>query len=1125
MLVHDNQQEEQKILYAEYFWDNDPGYGKGTPIAITPGQEVTLDNLSVSTEGLAAGEHLLSIRTYGTLGWGPTITGRVLVHDNQQEEQKVLYAEYFWGDDPGYGKGTPITITPGQEVNIEDLQVPTGEAHGSSILSIRAYGTMGWGPTIVADVLVDASGNYTLNAAASTSYNDRNYQSLGDLFTDLSDRGVGDDVTLTVVGTNTEYSLDATTDEVVEQLATIASGLDNATTSRDERIITFTAAEGSGNSLSITTTDEALPTVVDLFAHVATENVALTINGIAYDFTATSVRHEELCTGTATQPVALSGISSAVNVAWAAQPHSGTTITGYDTNGTGNLPAMTLTNSGLQCDSLTFAVTLTDGNGKTLTTYDYTYLVHASVATQTFTTLTPANGSSLDPGTTQLAWSAIGDAVGYRLNILSQPVGDDTTEPTETIIETDKRTYDFAVESGMKYTWTVTALGACDEMTSAAMTFTGRQLPDLAVTTITLPDAAEAGNALTVSATITNQGLGATTESAWTDRLYYTVNSTNFDDAELLAEVRHSGNVAAGESYTAVFEAVTPMADSGQLRVFVVTDFSAEVMESNDDNNRLMSTTTAELKPFYMNSDDLAALRQLYADFGGANWNGETWDTSSTIIRSGNWSGVTFDSEGRVTAINLQGRGLSGVLSAATAPRLPLVATLNLSRNALTGDAATFADIERMPALTTLNLSYNQLDELSSVLPTSITTLDLTYQHRTYGNNKVFPGIDDMTPMVLNVASDLSVTLPTIATYNHARQTFTAHSQLRVYDRNYQQVGTLSWSAGLGDYTFSPNGWKVTASQDMEAIVEPVTSSGNDYTNARGSAYRARLHFTAGDANLSGWTDVNDVQRTLNYVLDTNNNSTFGLWAANTFDDDTYDPADETINIQDIVSTVNIVLDNEGGAQQAPRRVNADGESAAVADADALFFAEGRKVMLEATEEVAAFSMELSGVGASQVRLLLNARDWQMQTRNTEGGVRLVVFSPTGSTLPTGTTTLLRLSADGQPVSVQATDVTAAALHAAIGSSPTHIAGIDTDSGIRVTSDGESHIVVHAAFECGPTDISVYSPSGMLLARQHFDMLPAGATTLRPTAAADVVIVTVSNKETGTTKHPITTRP
>ena len=1125
VLVHDSQQEEQKVLYAEYFWGEDPGYGKGTPIAITPGQEVTLDNIPVSTEGLAAGEHLLSMRTYGTLGWGPTINGRVLVHDSQQEEQKVLYAEYFWGEDPGYGKGTPIAITPGQEVTLEDLQLPTQEAHGSSILSIRTYGTSGWGPTIVADVLVDASGNYTLNAGAETSLSNRNYQSLDDLMTDFSDRGVGDDVTLTVVTTDTEYTLDATTDSVLAQIAKVSESLERGNNGHDERTITFTAAEGSGNSLAITTTNDGLPTVIDLFSRVATNNVTLTINGTAYNFTASSVRHEELCPGTATTVVALSSIGGGVKAKWTAKPHSGTTITGYDTSGSGNITAMTLNNSGTKSDSLTVTVTLTNSKGRTLTTYDYIYLVHARMATQSFTSLTPADNSSLDPGKTTLTWNAIGDATGYRLTIRQQPLGDETAEGTEQIVETDALSHEMTVETGIKYTWTVTAIGSCDEMTSRQMTLTGRLLPDLAVSSITLPEAAQAGNSLVVRATITNQGQGATTEGKWTDRLYYTVNSTNFNDAVLLTETRHNGNIAAGGSYEAVFEATTPMEDSGQLRVFVITDTNSEVMESNDNNNQSMSNTTAELKPFYMNAEDLAALRQLYNDFGGAQWNGEPWDVASTIIKSGNWSGVTFDSDGRVTDINLQGRGLSGSLSTATAPTLPLLKTLNLSRNAITGDAATFVNTGKQPLLTTLNLSYNRLDELSAVLPASITTLDLTSQHRTYGNNKDFPGIDDMTPLPLGISADMTVQLPSIATYNHSRQAFNAHPQLGVYDRNYQQTGTLNWSAALSAYTFSSNGWKVTAAQDMETVLVPITSSGTNYTNARNSAFRAKITFTEGDANLNGWTDVNDVQRTLNYVLDTNNSSTFGLWAANTYDDDGYNAADETINIQDIVCTVNIVLENEAStASHIARRAAAlNGEDATTA-IGASFFADGGKVMMDAVDEVAAFSLTLNGVSASQVKLLLNASQWQMQTRNTADGVRLVVFSPTGSVLPTGTTTLLRMSGNGQPTHVQATNAEAEEVAAAIGR-PTHIADTANDNGIRVTAAYSRHVVVTAAHSYGPTTIRVYSPSGMLLGQQHLDELPAGDTTVGFNAATDIIIVSVSNEEAGTRNHQITTRP
>lgn len=191
--------------------------------------------------------------------------------------------------------------------------------------------------------------------------------------------------------------------------------------------------------------------------------------------------------------------------------------------------------------------------------------------------------------------------------------------------------------------------------------------------------------------------------------------------------------------------------------------------------------------------------------------------------------------------------------------------------------------------------------------------------------------------------------------------------------------------------------------------------------------YPAYLHFILGDANLSGWVDVNDVQLTLNYIM--NDYKNIGLWAANTF---TEDETSTVINIQDIVCTVNIVLDNESVAssrRRAMNRVDAAQEEPAVAT----FYTDSRKLMVETTEEIGAFDLELAGVDASQVKLMLNSRQWQMQTRNTQNGVRMVVFSPMGETLPAGTTQLLRLGSNAVPVAVQATSPDAEELSATVG--------------------------------------------------------------------------------------------
>ena len=85
-----------------------------------------------------------------------------------------------------------------------------------------------------------------------------------------------------------------------------------------------------------------------------------------------------------------------------------------------------------------------------------------------------------------------------------------------------------------------------------------------------------------------------------------------------------------------------------------------------------------------------------------------------------------------------------------------------------------------------------------------------------------------------------------------------------------------------------------------------------------------------------------------------------------------------------------------------------------------VFSVDGNVVTLTSEEEVAAIDVELEGVTAQQVKLLLNARRFSMQTRNTSNGVRLLIFSPTGDTIPVGTTEILRMSGEGVLNAVQA---------------------------------------------------------------------------------------------------------
>ncbi|MDE6631812.1 MAG: hypothetical protein K2K23_02310, partial [Muribaculaceae bacterium] len=106
---------------AEYFWDNDPGCGKGTPLSADVLSTGTLIELDLPTDGLKPGAHTLGIRSKSGQTWSTTCTNTVYVAG--EKGPGCTYAEYFWGEDPGYGKGTPIDIKPGDEVSVDELTI------------------------------------------------------------------------------------------------------------------------------------------------------------------------------------------------------------------------------------------------------------------------------------------------------------------------------------------------------------------------------------------------------------------------------------------------------------------------------------------------------------------------------------------------------------------------------------------------------------------------------------------------------------------------------------------------------------------------------------------------------------------------------------------------------------------------------------------------------------------------------------------------------------------------------------------------------------------------------------------------------------------------------------------
>ena len=138
----------QDIDYMEYFIDSDPGYGMGTPIAVTEtGSDVSLDFIA-DMASFQQGFHYLNIRARDDLGKWSHGANRVfyLVKILDVNESNIDWLEYFIDTDPGFGNAVAVRVPPGNEPTLTfspDLQ---GLDHGIHIIYFRVKDKAGrWG--------------------------------------------------------------------------------------------------------------------------------------------------------------------------------------------------------------------------------------------------------------------------------------------------------------------------------------------------------------------------------------------------------------------------------------------------------------------------------------------------------------------------------------------------------------------------------------------------------------------------------------------------------------------------------------------------------------------------------------------------------------------------------------------------------------------------------------------------------------------------------------------------------------------------------------------------------------------------------------------------------------------
>ncbi|MBK8129504.1 MAG: hypothetical protein IPK53_11605 [bacterium] len=126
------------IVAAEYFFNADPGQGQGTPIAVSPDETIIL-SLPVDVNALPNGLHSVTLRLQDDRGFWSIADSRLFykLTASAPQQQNIVAAEYFFNADPGQGQGTPIAVSPGQQVSISELLDLSALQEGLNSFALR----------------------------------------------------------------------------------------------------------------------------------------------------------------------------------------------------------------------------------------------------------------------------------------------------------------------------------------------------------------------------------------------------------------------------------------------------------------------------------------------------------------------------------------------------------------------------------------------------------------------------------------------------------------------------------------------------------------------------------------------------------------------------------------------------------------------------------------------------------------------------------------------------------------------------------------------------------------------------------------------------------------------------
>lgn len=416
---------------------------------------------------------------------------------------------------------------------------------------------------------------------------------------------------------------------------------------------------------------------------------------------------------------------------------------------------------------------------------------------------------------------------------------------------------------------------------------------------------------------------------------------------------------------------------------------------------------------YQFDESDWAAIQAICPTLTARGWSAP-WDLSGGISTASHLAGLTIK-QGKVVGLDLSNASLSGIFPCELL-NLPNLHSLNLSGNNFEGAVESVAAyMKQNPVaganLTELNIANNSLSGNLGIMAAcfpNITSIDA------HGNclSDIYPMISEKV-INLNVSGqtidriveynlsntsieELVQQIPTILLYNHATQNYTRPLNLRcsMEDGFGMTISYINGHISISDVS-EQNAYHGESGDVLDVM---ALSSNSSEVN---STLTLKLFFEEGDANFRNGLDIADLQSTILYVFgDYPSYLPFNFTAADTY-------TDNLINVQDVVSTVNLLLNIPTASQT---RFKAPNNNESNNREDNQIWIEDGRIMVKTDNPIAAMSIDLNSSAD------FNLSKYGMTV--TSNGTRTIAYSLNGGCIPTGTNEIGTCPSDAQIVNV-----------------------------------------------------------------------------------------------------------